>query len=208
MAKDNLGLVHVYTGNGKGKTSASMGLATRAVGQGLRVYIIQFMKGGAYTGELISAKNFLPSVSFEQFGKHCIKEEKQMKLLGLDLGYHYFDYVRDDISCGECRFCFVNDGEQAKFCQEGFERALTLSKSDDIDLLILDEVLVAVAFKFVEEEKLIQLLKGKRADLELVLTGRGASSRIIELADYVSNIQEIKHPFNTKKIGARRGIEY
>lgn len=208
MATDNLGLVHVYTGNGKGKTSASMGLATRAVGQGLRVYIIQFMKGGAYTGELISAKNFLPHISFEQFGKHCIKEEKQMKLLGLDLGYHYFDFVRDDISCGECRFCFVNDDEQAKFCREGFERAQKLSKSDDIDLLILDEVLVAVAFKYVDEEKLVQLIKEKRPHIELVLSGRGASTRIIELADYVSNIQEVKHPFNTKKIAARRGIEY
>lgn len=208
MAKDNLGLIHVYTGNGKGKTSASMGLATRAVGQGLRVYIIQFMKGGAYTGELISAKNFLPNVKFEQFGKHCIKEEKQMKLLGLDLGYHYFDYVRDDISCGECRFCFVNDEEQGKLCKEGFERALKLSNSEDVDLLILDEVLVAVAFKYVKEDNLIQLIQGKRADLELVLSGRGASSRVIELADYVSNIQEIKHPFNTKKIPARRGIEY
>lgn len=208
MAKDNLGLVHVYTGNGKGKTSACMGLVSRAVGQGLRVYIVQFMKGGAYTGELITAKNFLPRVGFEQFGKHCVKEEKQLKLLGLDLGYHYFDYVRDDITCGECRFCFVNDVEQARFCQEGFERARELSTSEDIDLLILDEVLVAVAFKFIDEDNLLDLIKNKRPSMELVLSGRGASSRVIDLADYVSNINEVKHPFNTKKIPARRGIEY
>ncbi len=68
MAKQNFGLIHVYTGNGKGKTSASIGLAVRAVGQGLKVHIIQFMKGGAYTGEMISALNFLPNIKFHQFG--------------------------------------------------------------------------------------------------------------------------------------------
>ncbi|MEK6961632.1 MAG: cob(I)yrinic acid a,c-diamide adenosyltransferase [Nanoarchaeota archaeon] len=208
MAKTRTGLVHVYTGNGKGKTSAAMGLAVRAVGQGLRVFIVQFMKGGAYTGEFISAKNFLPNIGFEQFGKHCIKEEKQMKLQGLDRGYHYYDFVRDDIECGDCRFCFLNDADQAQACKDGMEKAQKLSKSEDYDLLVLDEILVAVAFKFVDEEKLAQLIKEKRRDLELVLTGRGASSRILDLADYVSNINEVKHPFNTKKTPARRGIEY
>lgn len=208
MAKETLGLIHVYTGNGKGKTCASMGLALRAVGQGLKVFVVQFMKGGAYTGEFISAKNFLPTLYFEQFGKNCVKEEKQMKLLGLEKGYHYFDYVRDDIQCGECRFCFLNDSEQAQFCKEGMEKALKLSKTDDIDLLILDEVLVAIAYKFVDEEKLIELIRGKSPHIEIVLTGRGASQRILEVADYVSNVQEVKHPFNVKNTPARRGIEY
>src|SRR3989344_6068287 len=101
MSKENLGLIHVYTGDGKGKTTAAMGLALRAVGQGLRVYIIQFMKGGAYTGEFISIKNFLPNIEAAQFGKKCIRESKQAKLLCSKSDYHYYDYVRDDIKCGK-----------------------------------------------------------------------------------------------------------
>lgn len=208
MAKDTLGYVHIYTGDGKGKTSGAMGLAIRAVGQGLKVFIVQFMKGGAYTGEFIAAKNFLPNINFEQYGKHCIKEEKQMKLQGLDRGYHYFDYVRDDIKCGECRFCFVNDEDQKEFCKEALEKAIKMSKDESINLLILDEVLVAVALKMIDVEKVVELLKHKRRNLEVVMTGRGAPQRLIELADYVSEVHEIKHPYNTDQVGARRGIEY
>ncbi|MBU1849242.1 MAG: cob(I)yrinic acid a,c-diamide adenosyltransferase [Nanoarchaeota archaeon] len=110
--KKNLGLVHVYTGNGKGKTTWALGIAMRALGQGLKVSIIQFMKGGAYTGEYISAKNFLSNVNFMQFGKQCVKEQKQMKLQGIDSDAPLFDYIREDIDCGDCRDCFVNDDEQ------------------------------------------------------------------------------------------------
>jgi len=207
LAKDKLGLVHVYTGLGKGKTSASMGLALRAVGQGLKVYIIQFMKGGAYTGELISAKNFLPNADFVQYGKPCIKEDKQLKLMGFDSGYTYFDYVRDDIKCGDCRHCFLNDEEQRKFVEDAFERTRKITSSGDYDMVILDEINLAVHFGFLNVDKVVELVKNKYEKIELILTGRHAPPKIIGLGDYVSEMKLIRHPFQ-KGIRARRGIEY
>jgi len=207
LAKQHLGLVHVYSGLGKGKTSASMGLVLRAVGQGLKVYIIQFMKGGAYTGELISAKNFLPSVNFVQYGKPCVKEDKQIKLMGLDSGYTYFDYVRDNINCGDCRDCFLNDEEQKKFVEDAFQKAKKVTFSKDYDMVVLDEINLAVHLGFLNPEDVVRLIKDKHKKTELVLTGRYAHPKIIELGDYVSEMKLIKHPFQ-KGVGARRGIEY
>jgi len=207
LAKDNLGLVHVYTGGGKGKTSASMGLALRAVGQGLKVYVIQFMKGGAYTGEFIAGKNFLPNIRMKQYGKKCIKEDKQMKLAGFDSGYQFFDYVRDDIKCGDCRYCFVNDDDQKKFCVDAMDHAQKVLSSDEYDMVILDEINVAAHLGYVEMQELIDLIRNKHKDTELVLTGRDAPRAVMEVADYVSQINMVKHPFQ-KGIGARRGIEY
>lgn len=197
----------MYTGLGKGKTSASMGLALRAIGQGLKVYIIQFLKGGAYTGELISAKNFLPNAGFVQYGKPCVKEDKQLKLMGFDSGYAYFDYVRDDIECGDCRHCFLNDEEQGKFVNDAFERSKKITASGDYDLVVLDEVNLAIHFGFLNVEKVVDLVKNKHAKTELILTGRYAHPKIIELGDYVSEMKLIRHPYQ-KGIGARRGIEY
>lgn len=207
MAKQHLGLVHVYSGLGKGKTSASMGLVLRAVGQGLKVYIIQFMKGGAYTGELISAKNFLPSVDFVQYGKPCVKEDKQIKLMGFDSGYTYFDYVRDNIDCGSCRDCFLNDEEQKKFVEDAFQKAKKVTFSGDYDMVVLDEINPAMHLGFLNPEDVAKLVKDKYPKTELILTGRHAHPKIIELGDYVSEMKLIKHPFQ-KGIGARRGIEY
>jgi len=207
LTKQHLGLVHVYSGLGKGKTSASMGLVLRAVGQGLKVYIIQFMKGGAYTGELISAKNFLPSVNFVQYGKPCVKEDKQIKLMGFDSGYTYFDYVRDNINCGDCRDCFLNDGEQKKFVEDAFQKAKKVSFSGDYDMVVLDEINPAVHLGLLNLEDVTKLVKDKHKKTELILTGRHAHPKIIELGDYVSEMKLIKHPFQ-KGIGARRGIEY
>ncbi len=207
MAKHNLGLVHVYTGNGKGKTTAAMGLLLRAVGQGLKVYIIQFLKGGAYTGELISAKNFLKNVDFVQYGKACVKEDKQLKLQGFDSGYVYFDYVRDDIDCGECRSCFLNDEEQRKLAKDAFEKSRKVLQSEDYDLVVLDEVNMAMHLGFVDVKAVLDLIENKNKMTELVLTGRNAPKEIMEKGDYVSEIKLIKHPYQ-KGIGARRGIEY
>ena len=208
MSKENLGLIHVYTGNGKGKTSACIGLAVRAVGQGLKVSIIQFMKGGAYTGEMIAANNFLPNISFKQFGRHCVKEIKQMKLLGFDRGLRFFDKIREDIECGTCRFCFVNDEQQGKFVEEAFKESIEHISSGEYDLVILDEINVAMDLKFLDINSVVDILRKKPEKCEVILSGRGAPDKIRIVADYVTEMNEIKHPFNTRGIAARRCIEY
>jgi len=210
LAKNNLGLVHVYAGDGKGKTSAAMGLSLRAVGQGLNVFIIQFMKGGAYTGEFIAGKNFLPNIKMVQYGRKCVKEQKQMKLAGFDETegeYRFYDYIRDDIDCGKCRFCFLNDDQQKKHVKEAFDKAKKVTATGDYDLVILDEINVAVDLGFLDVDLVLHMIKRKYETTELVLTGRGLNEKLVEVADYVSNIKMIKHPFE-KGIGARRGVEY
>lgn len=206
-AGDKLGLVQVYTGDGKGKTSAAMGLAVRAIGQGLKVFIIQFMKGGAYTGEYISAKNFLPNNEFIQYGRGCVKEKKQLKLIGFQEGVHFFDYIREDIECGPCRYCFLNDEEQRRFVRLAFEKAKKITTGNEYSLVVLDEVNVAVKLKFIELNELVDLIKNKNKNTELILTGRDADPKIIDMADLVTEMKLIKHYYE-KGVGARRGIEY
>lgn len=208
MGKENLGLIHVYTGDGKGKTCAAIGLALRAVGQSLRVYIIQFMKGGAYTGEFVSMKNFLPNIEAVQFGRKCVLEEKQLKLLGKNADeYPFFTYVRDDIVCGTCRFCFVNDAQQKQFVSDAFVRAKKVLVSGDYDLVILDEINCAINLGFVVLDEFLQMLSKKYKNTEVVCTGRCAPEKLIEVADYVTDMKSVKHPFD-KGVHARRGIEY
>src|SRR3989339_760967 len=169
-AGDKLGLVHVYTGEGKGKTSAAMGLSLRAIGQGLNVFIIQFMKGGAYTGEYISAKNFLPNNEFLQYGRGCIKEKKQLKLIGFDKGKE-------------------------------------ITSKDEYSLVVLDEINVAVKYGFISVNELVELIKNKNKTTELIITGRDADPKIVEMADLVTEMKLVKHYYD-KGVSARRGIEY
>ena len=207
MVQSKLGLVHVYTGDGKGKTSASMGLVVRAIGQGLKVFVIQFMKGGAYTGEYISAKNFLPNNEFIQYGRGCIKEKKQLKLTGFDNQAHFFDYIREDIECGPCRYCFLNDDEQKRFVKLAFDKAKQILSSEDYDLVVLDEINVAVKIGFIDINELLDLVKNKNKLTELIITGRDADKKLIEVADLVTEMKLVKHYYE-KGVSARRGIEY
>lgn len=200
---EKLGLVHVYTGNGKGKTSAAVGIALRAIGQGLRVAVIQFMKGGEYTGECIAAKNYIPNLEFQQFGKGCYKEKRQLKLLTART-----DNIREDIDCGKCRECFENDESQERHAQKALKRAMSLVKDSRYNLVILDEINVAESLGLIKESNVSWLLDNKNSDTELILTGRNASKKIIEKADYATIMNELKHPFRAQNIGARRGIEY
>lgn len=205
--KEKRGLVHVYTGDGKGKTTAAMGLATRAVGQGFKVFIIQYMKGGAYTGEFISAKNFLPNISFMQYGRPCIKEKKQLKLMGIEDGYTYFDNIREDIKCGSCRYCFLNDKVQGDFVNRGFLKTKEIIEADEHDLVVLDEINVAMDLGFLDVNKVVELIKNKPKGMELILTGRGAPKEIIQVSNLVTEMKMIKHYYE-EGVGARRGIEY
>ncbi len=168
------GYVQVYTGNGKGKTTAAFGLALRAAGAGLKVYIGQFLKKGGYS-ELNSINRFKDLIKIEQFGgKHFIGQE-----------------IREE------------DKELAK---KGFEKIREIIFSGEYDVVILDEINVALYFKLLPENDLINVIKNKPPHVELVLTGRYASPQIIEIADLVTEMRKIKHYFS-KGVKARAGIE-
>jgi cob(I)alamin adenosyltransferase len=169
------GLVQVYTGSGKGKTTAALGLAIRAAGHGWRVQIVQFMKGANY-GELHSL-GFIPGISIERFGeshwvdpKNIRDEDRQTASAGLM-------YARQVMLGGQC------------------------------DLLILDEVNVAVAYRLIPVDAVLALLHDRPTEIELVLTGRGAPQSVIDAADLVTRMEDIKHPYR-QGLAARPGIEY
>lgn len=170
------GLVHVYTGNGKGKTTSSLGLAMRALGHGAQVTVIQFMKGWKDYGELITASK-LEGFEMIQTGRP--------------------DYVYKGKELPE-------DYEEAK---RGMETALRIMNSGKCDMLILDEINVALEYGLVTLGSVMEMVKNKPFSMELVLTGRGAHRDLVELADLVTEMQEVKHPFK-EGITARKGVEF
>jgi len=178
MKKSHLetGLVQVYTGDGKGKTSAAFGLALRAIGRGLKVYIIQFIKGGFDYGELYAIKQ-LPNLELKAFGRGKFIIEKPPEEVAV------------------------------KFASEAFELAGKIISSGKHDIVILDEINVALNLKLLDVDNVVKLAKNKPKHVELVLTGRHAPPEIIEAADLVTEMREIKHPFK-KGMPPRKGIEY
>ncbi len=201
-----LGLVQVYTGNGKGKTSISMGLALRAAGQNFRVCIIQFLKGGAYTGEFLAIKNFLPQIEFLQFGKECAKEKKQLKLDGF-AGRPKIDFIREEIECGDCRDCFFADKEEQMLAEKALEKAKKIIESNEYNFVILDEINNAMHKGLIGTQDVLAVLKNKPEHVEVILTGRNAPDEIIRISDLVTEMNEIKHPIDKGVVG-RRGVEY
>ncbi|MFC1937356.1 cob(I)yrinic acid a,c-diamide adenosyltransferase [Chloroflexota bacterium] len=170
------GLVQIYTGNGKGKTSAALGVVLRALGHGLRVYIAYFMKGDYPYGERnILAK--LPNVRMESFGSQKFVNPADVK---------------------------PEEIEQAKQALAASRKAML---SGDYDLVVLDEVNVALAWKLIELDEVSRLINDKPENVELVLTGRGAAQELVEVADLVTEMVNIKHPYE-KGIKSRKGIEY
>jgi cob(I)alamin adenosyltransferase len=188
--KENLGLVHVITGDGKGKTTSSIGLAVRALGSNLKVNMIQFLKSGT-TGEIYTIKKYLPGMEIEQFGVDAIKE-KQQKL----------DQFRDKGS----KFTFNPDEMEKEAAMMGFEHTKKIISSKDYDLVILDEINVVLDKGLIPIKEVLDLIDS-HGKVELYFTGRDAPQEIIDKADYYSVVKGIKHPWQ-KGIKARKGIEY
>jgi len=176
MPKLEQGLVQVYTGNGKGKTSAAFGLALRAIGRGLKVYIIQFIKGGFDYGELYTVDRF-PNLELKAFGRGRFVTEKPP------------------------------NEEDVKLSEEALALAEEVVKGGEYDIVILDEINVALNLKLIDLERVLELINNKPKHVELVLTGRYAPKEIIKAANLVTEMKEVKHPFN-KGYQARKGIEY
>lgn len=171
------GYVHVYTGDGKGKTTAALGLALRAAGSGLKTYIGQFMKGGGDYGELKAVRALERHIHIEQYGgPSCIHWQEKPPL------------------------------EEVARAQAGLDRARQAMLSGDYDIVVLDEINVAVHFRLLSIDDLMGLIEIKPSKVELICTGRKAPKELIERADLVSDIREVKHYYR-QGIGARTGIE-
>ncbi len=174
--KENRGLIHIYCGDGKGKTSAAVGLAVRAAGRGMKVLIIRFLKTDD-SGEV-----------------DVLRTIPQISLRDCDQTFGFFSQMSDEDR--------ARAGEYyGKLLKEAVSSAL------DYDMIILDEILAADSYGLIDEDVLIDFLQNKPFSLEVVLTGREASDKLMELADYVSEVRKIKHPYD-KGIMARKGIEY
>ncbi len=176
MAQEK-GLVLVYTGDGKGKTTAALGLGLRAWGHHRRVLVLQFMKGpGNVYGELHAAER-MPGFDIVQGGRDSFVDAESPAM---------------------------EDRELAEKTLEGAHRVL---QDGEYDLVILDEANVAVDFGLISEEKLLEAIEGRKPAIDVVITGRNASSKLQEVADLVSEVREIKHHYR-QGIQARAGIEH
>lgn len=170
------GTVQVYTGDGKGKTTASLGLALRAIGHGRTVYMLQFMKGSPNYGELTSAGK-LPGFTIVQSGRDEFVDRANPAQVDIDMA------------------------------REGLSKARAALLSGEYDLVILDEVNVALDFALVGLADVLELIEKRPPHVELVLTGRSAHPEVVRVADLVSEILNIKHHYDAG-VGAREGIEF
>jgi len=176
--KYNLGLIHIYTGDGKGKTSASLGLALRALGHNYKVLLVQFFK--FETGEK-NVLSKLPNIDFLQFNAPS------------DFFVEYNEKVKEETK--KKFFSFI------KMLEEKI-------KYKEYDIIIFDEIIYALHMNLISEEELKNFILKKPEKSELILTGRNYPEIILNLADYITEMKKIKHPFEEKNIEARKGIEY
>ena len=173
------GLVIVYTGGGKGKTSAALGLVLRAVGYNHKVCMVQFVKGSWHYGELDSAKRLAPEFEMITAGKGFVG-------------------ILDDKSPRE---------DHVKAANDTLEISKEKIMSGKFDVVILDEINYALQLELLNLNDVIDLIKSKPSELDLVLTGNHAAKEVIELADLVTEMKEIKHPFKSG-IKAKKGIDF
>jgi len=169
------GFIQIYTGNGKGKTTAAIGLGIRATGEGLKVYMIQFMKGRKYSE--ISALENIKNFTVVQFGRDEFVSKEHPDQIDID------------------------------YARKGFEHAKKIIQQGEYDVVILDELNVAVDYNLIPLNDVLQLLSEKPEKVELILTGRYASPEIVRHADLVSELLEIKHPYQTG-VENRKGIDW
>jgi len=177
-AKKTKGLVIVYTGDGKGKTTAALGMALRAAGHGMKILIVQFIKSFKRYGELKFVKKYDCGIEIKTMGKGYVKMKGDM---------HPFE-------------------EHVKAAKKTLEFAREQIESRKYQIVVLDEINVALDKKLIPLTEVVDLIKHKPPDLHLILTGRGAPQKLVQLADLVSEVKEIKHPFR-KGMPAQRGIE-
>ena len=177
MSKD--GLIIVYTGKGKGKTTAALGIALRAVGHGKKICMIQFIKGSWHYGEMHSSK----------------KLEPEFEIIAIGRG---FVGIIDDTTPKE---------EHKNIAKEAIKISIEKIQSGKYDIVILDEINYAINLDLVKVEDVLNLIKSKPPGLDLVLTGNYAKDEIIELADLVTEMKEVKHPFQ-RGIKAKKGIDF
>jgi len=170
------GLVIVITGNGKGKTTSAFGQALRAVGQGYKVFMMQFMKGRDY-GEYLAAEKYLPRFTIRRSGLDSFVMRDNPAPLDIELA------------------------------RQGFETAKKAAASGRYNMIILDEINVALDFKLIPLQDVVDLIENRPPDVDLILTGRYAPKKILQLADTVSEVKEIKHHY-AAGIKDRAGIEY
>lgn len=169
------GYIHIYTGNGKGKTTAALGLALRAVGAGKSVFIAQFVKGKHYS-ELNTIEKQLPSIDVKQYGLSCFIDKAP---------------TQEDIDAA----------------QKGLEEVSEIIESGKYDIIILDEANIALYFKLFSLDQFMNVVSKRLKSTELIITGRYAPQELIEIADLVTEMKEIKH-YYAKGIEAREGIEF
>jgi cob(I)alamin adenosyltransferase len=170
------GYIHVYTGNGKGKTTAALGQALRAAGSGLKTYMISFMKDFPY-GELRSMQQINQWIRLEQYGNDAFVLNKEPP--------------------GEKDF---------RAAKKAFQKAQEAMVSGEFDIVIMDEICIAIYFGLFKKEQVLSMLEQKPEPIELILTGRYCPEELIEIADIVTEMVEIKHYYQ-KGVLARRGIE-
>ena len=173
------GLIIVHTGPGKGKTTAALGTAFRAVGQGMKVLMVQFLKGSWHYGELDAAR---------------MVGEERFRILPMGRGFVKIGAEKPD-------------AEDVRLVEEAWQFASENFASGEYDVVILDEINYAVSYKMLDPQKVVEALKRKSEMVHVILTGRNAHPSIVEIADLVTEMREVKHPYQ-KGIQAQRGIEY
>jgi len=184
------GLILITTGPGKGKTTAAMGTALRAVGNGMNVLMLQFMKGSWHYGELDAAK---------AFGALESKADEKSKLGRFEIR----QLGRGFVKVGNAE----TDPEDLKMVREGWEEARQEILSDKWEMVVLDEINYAIGYGFIEAEEVAAVLRKRPERLHVILTGRNAHATLVEMADTVTEMREVKHAYQ-KGIQAQLGIEY